>query len=202
MQDATAAGTRLPAEGTAPDDLWALMDEARADDVDWRGGRVAGYLFLGGEDVLAVAKRAHADFSSENGLSAKAFPSLQCFESEVIAMTAGLFHGEQAVGSITGGGTESILLAVKSARDRARVERPAVTAPEIVLPFSGHPAFDKASHYFGLKVVRTPLWDDVHVDLDAYRPAVTEDTVLMVGSAPCYPFGTVDPIPEMAALAA
>jgi glutamate/tyrosine decarboxylase-like PLP-dependent enzyme len=107
MQDATAAGTRLPAEGTAPDDLWALMDEARAGDVDWRGGRVAGYLFLGGEDVLAVAKRAYTEFSSENGLSAKAFPSLQRFESDVIAMTAGLFHGEQAVGSITGGGTRA-----------------------------------------------------------------------------------------------
>src|SRR6185295_17195794 len=93
----------LPEQGRSPDELWALMDEARASDVDWRGGRVAGYLFLGGEDVLAVAKRAYAEFSSENGLSAKAFPSLQRFESEVVAMTAGLFHGEQAVGSITGG---------------------------------------------------------------------------------------------------
>src|SRR5215211_6076127 len=176
--------TRLPAHGRAADELWALMDDARADDVDWRGGRVAGYLFLGGEDVLAVAKRAHAEFSSENGLSAKAFPSLQRLESDVIEMTAGLFHGEQAVGSITGGGTESILLAVKSARDRARAERPGITAPEIVLPFSGHPAFDKAGHYFGLKVVRTPLRDDLYVDLDAYQAAITENTVLMVGSAP------------------
>lgn len=191
----------LPAHGTPTDDLWALMEHARADDVDWRGGRVAGYLFLGGEDVLQVAKRAYAEFSSENGLSAKAFPSLQRFESEVVAMTAGLFHGDAAVGSITGGGTESILLAVKSARDRARVERPEITRPKIVLPFSGHPAFDKAAHYFGLATVRTPLRDDCRVDLDAYRAAVTDETILMVGSAPNYPFGMVDPIPEMAALA-
>jgi len=191
----------LPAHGTSPDELWALMDQARAADVDWRNGRVAGYLFLSGEDVLQVAKRAYAEFSSENGLSAKAFPSLQRFESDVIAMTAGLFHGEQAVGSITGGGTESILLAVKSARDRARAERPGITRPQIVLPFSGHPAFDKAAHYFGLETVRTPLRDDFRVDLEAYRAAVTDDTVLMVGSAPSYPFGMVDPIPEMAAIA-
>jgi glutamate/tyrosine decarboxylase-like PLP-dependent enzyme len=202
MAETAATRTTLPALGRAPDELWALMEQARADDVDWRGGRVAGYLFLGGEDVLAVAKRAYAEFASENGLSAKAFPSLQRFESDVIAMTAGLFHGEQAVGSITGGGTESILLAVKSARDRARAERSGITAPAIVLPFSGHPAFDKAGHYFGLRVVRTPLRDDLYVDLDAYRAAITENTVLMVGSAPNYPFGMVDPIPEMAALAA
>ena len=120
MAETATTRPQLPPEGTAPDELWALMEEARADDVDWRGGRVAGYLFLGGADVMAVAKRAYAEFSSENGLSAKAFPSLQRFESDVIAMTAGLLHGEHAVGSITGGGTESILLAVKSARDRAR----------------------------------------------------------------------------------
>jgi sphinganine-1-phosphate aldolase len=194
--------TALPRQGRSPDELWALMDQARAGDVDWRGGRVAGYLFLGGEDVLAVAKRAYADFSSENGLSAKAFPSLQRFESDVIAMTAGLFHGEHAVGSITGGGTESIMLAVKSARDWARVEQPGISMPEIVLPFTGHPAFDKAAHYFGLKTVRTPLHEDLRVDLEAYRAAVTDNTVLMVGSAPNYPFGMVDPIPEMASLAA
>src|SRR6478609_4414020 len=93
MSETATRRTTLPTEGTAPDELWALMDEARAGDVDWRGGRVAGYLFLGGEDVLAVAKRAYAEFSSENGLSAKAFTSLQRFESDVIAMTAGLFHG-------------------------------------------------------------------------------------------------------------
>jgi sphinganine-1-phosphate aldolase len=193
--------TTLPAQGTAPNQLWALMDEARADDVDWRNGRVAGYLFLGGEDVLQVAKRAYAEFSSENGLSAKAFPSLQRFETDVVAMTAALFHGEAAVGSITGGGTESILLAVKSARDRARVERPGIAQPKIVLPYSGHPAFDKAAHYFGLETVRTLLGDDHRVDLGAYRTAVTDETVLMVGSAPSYPFGMVDPIPEMAAIA-
>src|SRR3954465_5793556 len=92
LETAATMRTRLPAQGQTPDALWALMDEARADDVDWRGGRVAGYLFLGGEDVLAGAKRAPAEFSSENGLSGKAFPSLQRFESDVIAMTAGLFH--------------------------------------------------------------------------------------------------------------
>lgn len=197
-----APAATLPVHGRPPDEIWSTMEVARVGDVDWRGGRVAGYLFLAGDDVLEVAKRAYLEFFSENGLSGKAFPSLQRFESEVIAMTAGLFHGERAVGSITGGGSESITLAVKSARDRARAERPEIVEPEMVLSFTAHPAFSKAAHYFGLKTVRTPLKDDFRLDLATYRAAVTDNTVLMVGSAPNYPNGMVDPIPEMAPIAA
>ncbi|MGN6673907.1 MAG: pyridoxal phosphate-dependent decarboxylase family protein [Thermomicrobiales bacterium] len=195
-------GARLPAQGKSPEEITALLEDARRDDVQWRAGRVAGFLFLGGEDVAQVAQDAYRRFIMENGLSGVAFPSLHKFETEVVAMSAALLHGDNAVGTITSGGTESILLAVKTARDRARALRPAITRPEIVMPYTAHPAFDKAAHYFGLTPVRTPLGADWRVDLAAYQAAITPNTVLLVGSAPNYPFGMVDPIPDMAAFAA
>ena len=199
-----AVGERphLPTHGKSPAEITVLLEDARRDDVQWRAGRVAGFLFLGGEDVAQVAQDAYRRFSMENGLSGIAFPSLHKFETEVAAMTAALLHGDDAVGTITSGGTESILLAVKTARDRARALRPEITRPEIVMPYTAHPAFDKAAHYFGLTPVRTPLAADWRVDLAAYQAAITPNTVLLVGSAPNYPFGMVDPIPELAALAA
>ncbi|HEX5501951.1 MAG TPA: pyridoxal-dependent decarboxylase [Thermomicrobiales bacterium] len=193
---------RLPEYGRSAGEVAALLDEAARADVRWRDGRVAGFLFLGGEDVARVAREAYLRFFMENGLSGVAFPSLKKFEEEVAGMAAALLHGDAAVGTITGGGTESILLAVKTARDRARALRPAVTRPTIVMPRTAHPAFDKAAHYFGLTPVRTPVGADYRVDLAAYRAAITDDTVLLVGSAPNYPYGMVDPIPAMAALAA
>ena len=107
----------------------------------------------------------------------------------------------QVVGNMTSGGTESILMAVKTARDWARAERPDITAPEMVLPRSAHPAFDKAGHYFGVRAVHTPLTPDFQADVAAIRQAITPNTILLIGSAPSYPQGVVDPIPELAALA-
>src|SRR5262249_31169698 len=109
--------------------------------------------------------------------------------------------GQSATGSITSGGTESILMGVKSARDRARVHHPEIHAPQMVVPVSAHPAFWKAAHYFGLEVVRAPLGDDLQIDLEAYRAAITPDTVLVVGSAPSLTLGMVDPIETLGELA-
>ena len=122
------ARLRLPAQGKSPGEITTLLEDARRDDVQWRAGRVAGFLFLGGDDVAQVAQDAYRRFSMENGLSGVAFPSLHKFETEVVQMSAALLHGDNAVGTITSGGTESILLAVKTARDRARALRPAIPA--------------------------------------------------------------------------
>lgn len=188
----------LPKGGCTLEELRRLMAEARKDDADWRNGRIACHVYYAGDDILQVAQEAYVTFFSENGLGTKSFPSLRRFETEVMAMTAALLHGDQAVGNISSGGTESNLLAVKTARDRARVEKPAVTAPEMVVPVSGHPSFNKAGHYFGVKVVRTPVGEDFRADVSAIRAAITGNTVLIVGSAPCYPYGVVDPIEAMA----
>ena len=192
----------LPKNGIERAELDARMDEAKAQDVDWRGGRIGVYIHYGGEDVLEVAKDAYLKFFSENGLGPKAFPSLARFEQEVIGMTLGLLHGGPgACGSMTTGGTESIFLAVKAARDWARANRPSVGSPEILAPISAHPAFNKAAHFLGMRVRRVAIGQDFRADAAALEAAVGPETIMLVGSAPAYPHGVMDPIEELAALA-
>src|SRR4051812_43711774 len=127
----------FPEHGLAPADLFAEMESARRDDVDWKRGRLGLYVHYAGDDVLAVAKEAYQRFFSENALGQKAFPSLKKFEDEVVGWSADLLHApEIATGVMTSGGTESIFLALKTVRDWARSERPQIVAPEIVEPFS------------------------------------------------------------------
>lgn len=192
----------LPVHGLPAERIHVLLDEAASEDIAWRERLVAGTVYDAGDDVTAVAREAYLRFFSTNALYPQSFPSIRRFEEEIIDRAAGLLHGPSAVGSVTSGGSESILMAVKSARDRARERHPDITRPEMVVPVSAHPAFWKAAHYFGLRVIKTPLTTEHLLDLDAYRSAVTTDTVLMVGSAPSLTLGMVDPIPEMAPLAA
>ena len=189
---------KLAKEGVSAPDLHNMMQEKASADLPWKERLAAGVSYPAGDDVLQVAQEAYLAFFSANALYPTIFPSVARFEREVVEMTAGLLHGENAVGSIASGGTESNLLAVKSARDRARVERPNVTAPEMVLPESAHPSFWRAADYFGLKIVVTPLTKEGVVDVAPFMSAVNDNTVLMVGSAPSTVLGMVDPIPDMA----
>ena len=137
----TGERTPLPAEGTSAAELRRVMEEAAAGDLDWLRRMATGTNYPAGDDVLEVAKEAYLRFFSTNGLLPGTFPSLARFEREVIDYAAGLFHGPEAVGSITSGGSESILMGVKSARDRARRIHPEITRPHMVVPVSAHPAF-------------------------------------------------------------
>ena len=193
---------RLPANGTPRDRLQEALDEAAGGDADWLRRMAVGTNYPAGEDVLQVARDAYLRFFSTNGLLPDLYPSLARFERDVVDYAAGLFHGPEAVGSITSGGSESILMGVKSARDRARRLHPGITKPEMVLPVSAHPAFTKAAHYFGLDAVTVPLDADHQIDVAAYRAAITDSTVLLVASAPSLTLGMVDPIDELAPLAA
>jgi sphinganine-1-phosphate aldolase len=194
--------TRLPIHGTAWPELEGRMKEAAAGDVDWRSGRSPAYVHFAGDDVLEVAKRAYLMFFSENGLGQRAFGSLARFEAEVVSMGLALLGGDtQARGAMTTGGTESIFLAVKAARDLARPRGPTRGTPQIVLPFSAHPAFDKAAHFLGLSTLRVPLRADFTADPEAMAAAITPDTIMLVGSAPAYPHGVMDPIEAIAAVA-
>jgi sphinganine-1-phosphate aldolase len=194
--------TDLPKKGIPWAQLDGMLDDARAHDVDWRNGRIGVYIHYAGDDVLEVAKKAYLKYFSENGLGPKAFPSLAKFESEVVGMALGLLGGgPDAAGAMTTGGTESIFLAVKTARDWAREHRPEVRNPEIVAPYSAHPAFNKAADFMGLHVKRVPITKDFLADPAAMEAALTRDTVMMVGSAPAFPHGVVDPIPELGQVA-
>jgi glutamate/tyrosine decarboxylase-like PLP-dependent enzyme len=192
---------QLPETGMARADVVARMRERKREDADWEGGRTFSLIYPAGPDVDAMLRDAHDLYLFENALNPFRFPSLRQMEQEVCEMTASLLHGpDDAGGAMTSGGTESILMAVKTARDRARAER-GVERPELLAPVTAHPAFAKAASYLGLELVQVPIRGDFRADVAAAERLLGERTALVVGSAPNYPFGVVDPIPELARLA-
>lgn len=182
--------------------LLKVLDEARASDASWKNGRTWSLVYYAGkkhtEQLLDVYKR----FYAENALSPGAFPSLAKFEREVVKIMADLLDGSgKATGTMTSGGTESILLAVKTHRDWFRSKHPKVRRPQMIIPASAHPAFYKAAHYFDLEPVTVALNSAFRLDAADVASAITKDTALLVASAPSYPYGMVDPIVELGALA-
>ncbi|MFN3742612.1 MAG: pyridoxal phosphate-dependent decarboxylase family protein [Anaerolineales bacterium] len=192
----------FPRHRASRESVLEALRAAREKDIRWQQGRVFGLVYHISEEIDELLKEAYTLFFAENGLNPTAFPSLRKFENEVVSMTASLLGGDEQVrGNITSGGTESVLLAVKTARDWARAHRPHIHTPEMVLPRSAHPAFEKAAHYFGVRPVFVPLRSDFRADVEAIEKAITSQTILLVASAPSYPHGVVDPIAEIGALA-
>ncbi|MEO1568708.1 MAG: aspartate aminotransferase family protein [Pseudomonadota bacterium] len=187
----------MPERGRNWDTIRDEMMQRGAGDAKWRDGKTAVYVFNAGEDVAQVQKDAYAAFMSENGLGPLAFPSLARMEQDVIQMALGLLHGPVgATGAMTSGGTDSITMAIKTARDFARANGQARDRANIVLAQSAHLAFDKASHLMDIEVRRIPLKTDGSYQADpiAMGDACDGDTVMMVGSAPNFPHGIIDPI--------
>jgi len=194
-------GIKLSTEGRSWDELKTAMMHLRRDDVDWRHGRHGAYVWYVSEDLERVAREAYGMFMAENGLGPRAFPSLRQMEEEVVGITLSLLQGEDGAGQMTSGGTESVFLAAKAARDWARAQRPEITNPEVVAPFSAHPAINKAAHYLGLRVIRVPTGPDFRADVQAMSRAITPNTIMLYGSAPAYSLGVIDPIAEIGELA-
>jgi len=192
---------QFPQKSASREEITPRITDAISRDANWRGGKIFSLVYFAGDDVADVLKEAYTTAFYTNGLGPGAFKSLKKFESEVISMTGDLLHHPEAAGNMTSGGTESILMAVKTARDWARAEKE-IAHPQIIVPVTAHPAFDKAAHYLDVDIVHTTLRDDLRADVDAIRRAITDNTVLVAGSAPCYPFGVIDPIAEIAGLAA
>ena len=191
----------LPHTGMSSEAIFAHLDELKQHDVQWRDGRVFTLVYYAGADVLAVAEEAYRRYASENALNTDAFPSLRTIQADVVAIVADWLQAGEGAGFMTSGGTESILMAVKAARERGRKEF-GITEPNIVLPTSAHAAFEKGCYYFGVESRRTAVGADWRADVAAMEAAVDDNTVLIVGSAPQYPQGVIDPISEIAALAA
>ena len=192
---------RLPEQGLSKDEIVETLQDKRVNDARWQDGKTFGMVYDAGPELHEVVEAVARMFLHDNALNPMAFPSLGKIQSEVVGITADLLHGPEGVaGFMTSGGTESILCAVKAARERGRKER-GIDEPEIVLAESAHAAFHKGAHYFGLKVNKVPVREDYRADVDAMAAAINKNTVLVVGSAPQYPQGVVDPISELAALA-
>ncbi len=195
--------TMIPQQGVNREELLEQLANFKKGDVDFRGGRTWSLVYHIDDEHSDLLKAAHALFASENGLNPIAFQSLKRMEADIVRMTLDMLHADEtSVGTLTSGGTESILLAVKAARDRAKKTRPWILNPELVVPKTIHVAFDKAAHYFGLKIRHAPVGDDLRANVDAMRKLVGRNTVLLAASAPQYPHGVIDPISEIAAIAA
>lgn len=192
----------LPEKGADAKELLQRMETFKEKDINWPAGKFFGYVFYPGEDIYEVSKKAYTSFIATNGLNPSAFQSLRKMESEVVGITASFLNGDESVtGTMTSGGTESIMMAVLSAREWAHKNKPNVKEPEVLAPATAHPAFPKACHFFGLKYVEAPIGDDYRVDVKEMQKLVNANTVLMVASAPQYPQGVIDPVEDVAAIA-
>jgi len=201
MKQGRSAPHLIPASGLSAQSIVTSFDEMSAHDVQWRDGKAFSLAYNAGPEVLAVAEEAYRRFSGANALNTAAFPSLRQMQGEVIEM-AGVWLGSPATaaGYFTSGGTESILMAVKAARDQFRTEA-SITHPNIVLPTSAHATFDKAAAYFGVELRRVDVLPTWRADVAAMAERIDKNTIMIVGSAPQYPQGVIDDIPALAALA-
>ncbi len=199
---------RLPADGLARTEVAELVERlAAAEEPRWRDGFASGAVYHGDREHVAFLNRVYAAQSQSTPLHPDLWPSATKFEAEIVSMTAHMLGGGQpgagtpVAGTVTSGGTESILLARKAYRDFARARR-GIAEPEIVAPVTAHAAFDKAAGYFDMPLIRVPVDDGGKADPDAVAAAVTANTAVVVGSAPTFPHGVIDPIPQLAELAA
>ena len=186
----------IPQTGLSKQEILATLQAFKSRDMDWKAGKVFCYVYNPGEDPADVTREAYLEFLTENGLDPSVFPSMLKLETDVVRMVLNLLHGDsQTVGHLTTGGTESIMLAVKTARDKARVEKPHIKEPEMILPKTAHAAFHKAAHYLSVKPVLVDIDPATFkVRAEDMEKAITENTILLVASAPSYSQGVIDPI--------
>ncbi len=194
----------IPEQGCTREQILAQMEALRAREQSrWEKGRVSGAVYHGDTEHINFINQVYALNSQSNPLHADLWPSTVKFEAEIVSMTAQMLSAGQnpeICGTVSSGGTESILLAMKTYRDWARARR-GIKRPELIAPVTAHAAFDKAAQYFGYKLVHIPVGADFRADVDAARRAITRNTVVIVGSAPTFPHGAIDPIGALSELA-
>jgi sphinganine-1-phosphate aldolase len=202
---------KIPEKGLDKDgilkELQTMADEENA---KWKTGRVSGTFYHAGDEHRTFLNRVFSFFSHVNTIQFDICPSMAKFESEIISMTANMLHGDavkahhpddQVCGTVTSGGSESIAMAMKAYRDKAKAEK-GVIAPEIIMPKTAHPAFSKAGQYFGIKIIEVPVDPpDFRVDPARVEARINADTVAIVGSAGNYPYGLIDPLEALSEIA-
>lgn len=202
--------SQLPEKGMEREAILTEMERMKLyEDERWRNGYASGAVYHGDRAHVDFLNQAYALHSQSNPLHADLFPSIVKFEAEIVSMAAQMLGGSQSeglgveraiCGTVSSGGTESILLAMKAYRDWGR-ERKGISRPEIVAPVTAHAAFDKAAQYFGIRLIKIPVGEDYRADLQAARRAINRNTVALVGSAPSFPHGVIDPIQELSEIA-
>lgn len=198
-----ATFTQIPEAGRKRADVLHEMESMRdQEESQWKNGFVSGAVYHGDQEHIDFLNQVYAINSQSNPLHADVWPSATKFEAEIVAMTADMLGGagQDVCGTLSSGGTESILLAMKTYRDWAR-EKKGITKPEMIVPVTAHAAFDKASEYFNIKMIHIPVDETFRADVESARKAITPNTVVIVGSAPSFPHGAIDPIAELSELA-
>ncbi len=197
----------IPKEGISKDQI--LSDMKKMNELEtprWQQGYVSGGIYHGDPSHIDFLNEVYTLHSQSNPLHSDLFPSATKFEAEIVSMVAGILGKGQALdtdkvcGTVTSGGTESILLAMKTYRDHARMKR-GITRPEIIAATTAHVAFDKAADFFGLKLVKIPLGADYKMNVAIAKKAVNRNTIAIVASAPAFPHGVIDPIESLSAIA-
>lgn len=195
---------KFPEQGRAPEDILRELRELKAGDINWQGGRSPAFVFKGEAAAETLGRDAFVEYFAENALGASsAFPSVKKLEQQVVAMALDLFHApDGAAGFMSTGGSESILLAVQACR---KFERKRRADPQhrgnIVASETLHPAFDKAASLMDLEIRRVPVDAEYRADVAGIEAAIDENTILLVGSAPNFPYGIIDPISELSRIA-
>jgi sphinganine-1-phosphate aldolase len=191
----------LPEKGLAKDKILGILSElASTENRRWVEGRVSGAVYHGEEQFISFLEKIYSIYSQSNPLHVDIWPSIVKFDTEIAAMCSSIMHGDEHVrGSVSSGGTESILLAMKTYRDYFR--KKGIVRPRVILPKSAHAAFSRACDYFEIEPVYIDLDENFAVDVEKVKESIISDTIALVGSAPCYPFGTYDPIKDLSDIA-
>lgn len=194
--------TFIPKSGKKSEEILTQLKSFKEGDANWKDGKTWSLVYYLGKEHHDLLADSYKLYMNENGLNQMAFKSLKRMEHEVVRSTVELFHGEKdSVGCLTSGGTESILMAIKTYRDKARSERPWLKTFEVIAPETVHVAFNKACEYFDVKLKLAKVDKDFKVDIKHVKKLITNKTILLVGSAPQYPHGIIDPIEELSELA-
>ena len=194
--------SKFTEKGLSSSDLSDLLESHKSGDIQWKEGKLFGFVYYPGSQHARISEKYYRAFFHESTLNPSTFPSLKKFEKDIIRMATDLLHGDTKVaGNITSGGTESIFLALKVARDLAREKETHLNNFEAILPVTAHPAFLKACQYLSIKPIIIPVTEDKRADVIAIKEAITSRTILVACSAPCFPYGVVDPVLEIGRIA-
>jgi len=204
-KDTMPSHTHLPRTPLEKDDILDQIQKMNAMEEDkWKKGYVSGAVYHGDTDHIDFLNKVYAITSQSNPLHSDLWPSASKFEAEIIEMTAAMLSSKKSddpiCGTVASGGTESILLAMKTYRDFARKKKN-IKNPELIVPVTAHAAFDKACQYFKIKLRQISVNEYFQADINQVKKAVNKNTIAIVGSAPSFPHGTLDPIEEMSAIA-
>jgi len=193
----------IPKNGLSAKEVMEQLSVYKAEDLTGKMKHIYAYMYTPRQEIDDLSKEAYIKFLHTSALDPTTYPSVLRLEREVVSMIKNLLRGDkEVVGNMTFGGTESILLAIKTARDYMRAKRPEITEPEIIIPQTAHPAHHKACHYFGIKAVLSPFNPETFkADAEAMKKLITPNTIMLVGSACSYAQGVIDPIKDIAAIA-